>query len=308
MTFAKLLTTMKRILILLLIICNFQAFTQPKISFSFDDGSVSDRPGYALEEWNQMLLDKLDQADVKAIFFVAGHNKTSEKGGRLLKSWDARGHKIANHTLTHPFFNSDKVSLEDLQRELLSNDSIIQQYENYTRLFRFPYLKEGNTPEKVIGFRQFLDAHGYSNGYVTIDASDWYIDSRLVKRLKEQPEGDIDDFKQFYLEHLWDRANYYEKLSYDLTGRHIHHTLLLHHNLAAALFIDDLIKMFQQRGWEITTPEKAYEDPIFKKIPKHAGESLIWAIAKDSGNYEDQLRYPAEDGKYEQEKMDERGL
>ena len=31
--------------------------------------------------------------------------------------------------------------------------------------------------------RAFLTDHGYKNGAVTIDASDWYIDDRLRKRL-----------------------------------------------------------------------------------------------------------------------------
>ena len=39
-----------------------------------------------------------------------------------------------------------------------------------------------------------------------------------------------------------------------------------------------------------------------------AGESLIWALAKQSGKYEDLLRYPAEDEEYEKDKMDALGL
>ena len=101
---------------------------------------------------------------------------------------------------------------------------------------------------------------------------------------------------------------FYEKLSFEINGRHINHTLLLHHNLAAALFIDDLIKMFKDKGWEIVSATEAYEDPIYKTEPQFAGESLIYAQAKDSGKSESILRYPAEDSRYEKDKMDELGL
>lgn len=284
------------------------AVGQPKISFTFDDGITADQPGYSFEEWNKMLLDKLDDAEVKAVFFVMGNNKIDEKGKFLLKSWNDRGHQLANHTYSHPFYNSDEISAEEFKAEILKTDSIINKYENYTKLFRFPYLKEGNTKEKVNSIRQFLDEQNYRNGYVTIDASDWYINSRLRKKLIEDSTTNIKEFKEFYLNHLYERAQFYEQLSYELTGRHIHHTLLLHHNLTAALFVDDLIKMFKEKGWEIVSADQAYEDPIFDKVPNYAGESLIYALAKDSGKFEEILRYPAEDSRYEKDKMDKLGL
>jgi len=294
-------------LTLFIIVC-CMASGQPKISFTFDDGITADQPGYSFQEWNNMLLNKLNDAQVKTIFFVTGQNKTDKKGQFLLKSWNDRGHKIANHTYSHPFYNSDQISVEVFKAEILKTDSIIKEYENYMKLFRFPYLKEGNTEEKVNGVRDFLNESGYRNGYVTIDASDWYINSRLRERLAKDSDANLEGFKAFYLDHLYERAQFYEQLSYKLTGRHIHHTLLLHHNLAAALFIDELIDMFEEKGWEIVAADQAYQDPVFKEVPDYAGESLIYALARDSGKFDPILRYPAEDSRYEKEKMDQLGL
>lgn len=120
----------------------------------------------------------------------------------------------------------------------------------------------------------------YKNGYVTIDASDWYIDSRLTTRLKQEQNSDIEGFKNYYLQHLFNRAMYYEKLSFELTGRHIKHTLLLHHNLAAALYLDDLLDMFKSKGWKIISADNAFEDSIYSKTPEHTGESLIWSFSQ----------------------------
>jgi len=46
-----------------------------KISFTFDDGSTSDFGNYKLEMWNQLLLDHLQQHNLKAILFSSGSNK-----------------------------------------------------------------------------------------------------------------------------------------------------------------------------------------------------------------------------------------
>ena len=299
-----------KLTVLLLLVWLIQVNAQPCISFTFDDGITSDMPGYPFEQWNKMILDKLDNAGVKAIFFVKGSNKTDAKGQFLLNSWNERGEKIGNHTFSHPDYNDKDETFEKFRNELLQNDSIINKLSNYIKLFRFPYLKEGNTREKVYQFRAFMKEQGYRNGNVTIDASDWYINGRLLKRLNEKPEADIDGYRKFYLEHLYSRATYYEDLAVQLTGRHIHHTMLLHHNLTSALFLGDLIKMFRDKGWKVTDAEEAYKDEIFKSEPMHlpAGESLIWALAKESGKYDFVLRYPGEDGDYEKERMDKLGL
>lgn len=283
---------------------------QPSISFTFDDGITTNMPGYQFEIWNKMILDHLDDAGVKAIFFVKGSNKTEAKGQFLLNSWNDRGQKIANHTFSHPDYSDKDETFEKFRNELLRNDSIINKLSNYIKLFRFPYLKEGDTREKVDQFRTFMKEQGYRNGSVTIDASDWYINGRLLERLKENPKADIEGYRAFYLEHLYNRAIFYEDLAVQISGRHIHHIMLLHHNLTSALFLGDLIKKFRDKGWKVIDAEDAYKDDIFKSEPKYipAGESLIWALAKETGKYDSILRYPGEDGDYEKDRMDKLGL
>ena len=283
---------------------------KPKISFTFDDGSIKDMPNHGLTDWNQRILDTLEKHKIKAVLFAAGSRLQGEKGRYVLSSWNNAGHKIANHTFTHPYFNSEKTTLESFKSELLKNDKLISNYSNYYKFFRFPYLKEGNNVKKRDSFRKFLKENNYKIGHVTIDASDWYIDSRLVKRLKDRPDPDISRYKQFYIEHIYERALFYDSLAFKLTNRRINHNLLLHHNLASALFLDDLILYFKEKGWQVMDADVAFTDNIYKLEPENipAGESLIWALAKQSGKFENVLRYPAEDSRYEKERMDELGL
>ena len=286
--------------------------TKPAVSFTFDDGITSDIVEFKFEEWNEMILSHLENENLKAVFFVTGQNKMDKKGQFLLKSWNDKGHKIANHSYTHPNFNSPENNSYLFENELKKTDSIISKFDHSIQLFRFPYLKEGQNKMKVDSIRKILSENKYSNGYVTIDASDWYVNQRLISRIKEVgfEKTEIEKFKDFYLQHIIDRANYYEKLSYEINERNINHTLLLHHNLASALFLGELIEKFKKEGWEVVNADLAYKDKIFKRIPdpNFAGESLIYSMAKQSGKYEKSLRYPAEDSRYEKDKMDKLGL
>jgi peptidoglycan-N-acetylglucosamine deacetylase len=158
--------------------------------------------------------------------------------------------------------------------------------------------------------RSFLKQQGFKQGWVTIDASDWYINSRLIQRLTENPKADIKGFSDYYVNHIFDRALYYNKLSNEINHRQIKHTVLLHFNLTSALFLTDLIEKFKREGWQIENYSKAIEDPIYKELPTAmpSEQSLIWLLAKQTGLYNDILRYPGEDGDYEKEKMDKLGL
>ena len=285
---------------------------KPMVSFTFDDGITRNIVGYQFEDWNNRILSTLKKEGLTSVFFVTGSNKLDKKGNYLLDSWSKEGHLIANHTYTHPNYNNEKISVHDFEKELLETDKIISAYDTYTKLFRFPYLKEGNTEEKITGFRAVLNKHGYKNGHVTIDASDWYINSELIKSIKREGKENskIDKYKAYYLQHILERANFYEDLSFQLTNRHIHHTLLLHHNLTSALFLSDLIHRFKEEGWDVVNANQAFQDEFFNTVPttNPAGESLVWSLAKETGKYESILRYPAEDSRYEIPKMEKIGL
>ena len=282
----------------------------PQIAFTFDDGSTQNMPLYPLKKWNEKLLNTLEKHNTKAFFFPAGKFLKGKKGQFILQSWNDAGHFIGNHTFNHPNFNSEKVSLDQFKYELMKNDSFVNRFGNFRPYFRFPYLKEGNTVEKRDGFRAFLKEKNYHLGHVTIDASDWYINQRLVKRLRQEPRANTDAYRDFYVEHLFERACFYDTLAYHVTQKRIKHNILLHHNFTSALFLDDLIKHFKENGWQIIDADEAYKDPIYQSLPKTlpAGESLIWGMAKETQKLDSLLRYPAEDSRYEKERMDELGL
>jgi peptidoglycan-N-acetylglucosamine deacetylase len=200
------------------------------------------------------------------------------------------------------------VSLAAFEQELLTCENALRDFPGFTQRFRYPYLKEGNTVPKRDGFRAFLDAHGYQSGAVSIDASDWYYNQRLESRLKDLPHADLRPYRDAYLRHLYDRAQYYDDLSRQVLARSVAHVLLLHHNLINALFLHDVVEQFRAKGWKLIDAEIAFADPVYGLRPKTlpAGESILWALAKEKSIAG--LRFPGEDDVYEKPILDRLGL
>jgi len=287
----------------------------PEIAFTFDDPTTEGDANLTWREINQRMLASLSSNNLKSVLFVCGKRVDSESGRQLIAAWDGAGHLIGNHSYSHLYFNvsSDtdpdgfkKVTLAEFEADCLKNEPLIRDYRHFTRLFRYPFFKEGDTVEKRDGMRAFLQQHGYRVGRATIDASDWAIAARLQKRVKAQPHADLTGYRDFFLQHIWERAQFYHSLALRVVGRPVRHTVLLHHSALNTLFLDDLITMFRKKGWKPVDAEYAYKDEVYDRQPKilPAGESLIWALAKESGKFEKELRYPGEDDVYENPRMD----
>lgn len=258
-------------------------------------------------EAEERLLQHLGR--IRAFLFAIGQSVGNPHGSTILKRWSAAGHRIGNHTYSHqPLFG--RISPNEFEADVLRNEDVLRDYSGFRKWFRFPSLNEGQTREIRDRFRSFLAQHGYRNGSVTIDASDWYYDQRLNSRLKAQRDFDVTLYRQPYLDHIWDRAQYYDQLSHEVLGRSVPHTLLIHYNLLNSLFLGDLVAMFRSKGWGVIDAEEAFSDKVFTRQPDTApaGQSLIWALAKETGKFEGQLRYPGEDDVYEKPLLDRLGL
>jgi peptidoglycan/xylan/chitin deacetylase (PgdA/CDA1 family) len=275
-----------------------------------DDPQHQETPLLPPRERDLKIRAALDAAKVQAALFVTGKRVDDRPGSKLLKAWNDAGHLLGNHTYSHRNLNSDDITAEWFTADIAKGEAVVAGRSRFRKLFRYPYLKEGETIAKRDAVRAFLDERGYRVGHVTVDASDWYIDQRLRERLAADPRAPIDGYRDFYLAHVDDRFAYYDGLAAEILGVSPPHTLLVHHSLLNALFLGDLIAHLRGRGVAVIDAEEAFADPLFTRRPATlpAGESLIWAIAKETGRYDDRLRYPGEDAPYEAPAMDARGL
>lgn len=283
---------------------------RPQVAITMDDFNWNKSLHLDPDQRNHAILSALSSHKLKAALFVAGKYADNEKGQSLLRKWNDAGHIIANHSYSHSYLHSNKVTSAGFTADILKGEAVISRLPRFQKTFRFPYLKEGDTVEKRDTVRSFLKQNGYRNGHVTIDASDWAVDDRLSARRKKEPAADVTPYRDFYLEHMWERSTYYDDLAHKVLNGPVKHTVLIHYNLLNALFLKDLLDMYVRKGWELIDADEAFRDPVFKTNPNilPAGESLIWALAKETGKFENVLRYPGEDSKYENPRMDQLGL
>jgi hypothetical protein len=232
------------------------------------------------------------------------------EGQKLLSDWDKEGHLLCNHSYSHFNFNRSEMTYERFASDFARNKPILQPFFHRTNLFRYPELNEGDTAEKRDGFRALLKNQGYRNGCVTIDTSDWYVDQRMRERLTTDSSAPRGPYRDYLISHLLDRANFYRQLALDTLGHEIPHTILVHYRPIEALFLADVMLAFEKAGWEWINADTAFNDPVFLREPQTlpAGESIVWALADESGQFKSRLRYPGEDDIYEKPKMDALGL
>src|SRR5215213_587322 len=281
-----------------------------QFSITMDDFHWQNPVKLSALERNQSILNAFQSHSIKAALFVVGGNIEAPEGKQLLSAWDKAGHMLGNHTYSHRNYNASATVVAEYQEDILRAEALLKDFPRFRKYFRFPLLKEGDTLAKRDAMRTFLSQHGYRNGHVTIDNSDWAIDNRLTARLKKDPAADVKPYRDFYREHMWARAEYYDSLAQRVLGRPVKHTVLVHFNLLNGLFLNDLIAMFKSKGWEPVDAEEAFADPLFSASPKivPAGESIVWSLAKEKGTIAKSLRYPAEDGEYENARMNKLGL
>ena len=255
-----------------------------EIAISFDDSPRHASGYFDGQTRAKTLIAALAESNVEQVAFFSVSERLNEEGTARLNLYANAGHIIANHTDSHPNFN--QLSLEDFSDNFLQAHERLKDFKNFKPWFRFPYLREGNTPEKRDGFRELLAQHGYINAYITANNYDWYIESLFQNALKSDVTIDMERLRKFYVQQLMESINYYDQMAIKYLGRFPKHVLLLHEMDISALFISDLVKELRQQGWKIIPISEAYTDEIahyqtpniFKFNPGRIGE-----IAKDKG-------------------------
>ena len=278
---------------------------KPQLALTIDDPALNLGATLRWPEANTRLLKAIAARNIKAALFVCGMRVDEPDGAKLLSAWDQAGHLIGNHSYSHLVY-LQRTGYAEFATDFLKNEQVIAPYRNRTSLFRYPFLKEGDTADKRDRFRALLKERGYRVGHVTIDASDWYVNQRLLRRWEHEPKASINPYRDYLISHLLDRATFYRQLALDLLSRDTRHTLLLHYNVLNAMVLPDVMTAFESAGWQWIDASLAFEDEVFRRQPQTlpAGESLVWALAKETGRFDSRLRYPGEDGDYEMPKMD----
>ncbi|MEL6875112.1 MAG: polysaccharide deacetylase family protein [Pseudomonadota bacterium] len=239
-----------------------------RIAFSFDD--VPRDPGAFLRDGERpgLLLEALRHGGIEqAAFFVnPGRITDSDDDAETVLRYAAAGHVLANHTAHH-----SKLSAVSAQKFLTDIDEAqvwLDGKPNLRSWFRFPFLDEGGTSKaKRDAVRTGLEKRGLINAYVTVDASDWYLEDLALAAAKQGKIMDWNALRDLFVESYVQSANFSDDLARRTLGRAPVQMILLHETDLAAMFVDDLAIALKQDGWTIVTADEAYADPMVSMIP-----------------------------------------
>ena len=261
--------------------------TQTKrIAITFDDAPRSAGALYTSDERALRLIAAMAEAGVKqAAFFINPRSLGRRpEGERHITAYVAAGHVIANHTHSHPRLRDTETA-----EYIASIDAAgrwLDRREGYRPWFRFPYLDEGaDDKPKRDAIRAALAQRGLRNGYVTVDASDWFYDGALTRAMRDGAEVDLDALAELFIESHVEAARVYDNLARASLGRSPAHVLLLHETDLVALTLTDLIAALRADGWTIITADEAYADPIGGAMPDvpFSQGTLVEMIAWEHG-------------------------
>jgi len=236
------------------------------IVITIDDLPLGNGQLFTVEERAQRFIEACKQENYQLVFFAVGeHYLRNNSANKIFQMLVDNDHFIANHSMTHPLLS--KISLEDFQKEVTTTEALFEKYGLYRKWFRYPGLDQGNitrsggSTEKRKTAYWILRKLGYTEAYVTIHTLDWYINKRLTEALKNGLQIDYVKLRTLYLSLINEWTDYFSAHYNRLfPNEPLVHSLLLHDNDLNALYLKDIIALFRYKGWNIVSPEKAFNN------------------------------------------------
>ncbi|MEM1122356.1 MAG: polysaccharide deacetylase family protein [Bacteroidota bacterium] len=257
--------------------------------------TIDDLPGINLDDLAEVtdkLLTTLKKYQVPAIGFVNEgklyrKRKLDKAKLALLEDWLEAGMELGNHTYSHPDYN--QLTFEEFSTDLRKGEkhtkALQAKYGQQMMYFRHPYLHKGNTAEKKVQLEQFLNEQGYIEAPVTIDNTEWIFAKAYHVSLRAKDSLQMRKIGASYVEYMKEMTAFYESNAQTLFGRPIAHTLLIHANALNGDYLDELLAMYQQRGYQFIDLKTALEDEAYRSKDEFVGKAGItwlhrWAITQ----------------------------
>jgi peptidoglycan-N-acetylglucosamine deacetylase len=181
----------------------------------------------------------------------------------ILKDWRDAGFFLGNHTWSHMNLNS--MSLIDWEADLVKNEPVLEKYAADTdwRWLRFPFLAEGDTPEKRAEARKFLSDHGYRIAAVTMSFGDYMWNEPYARCVAKNDTAAITQLETSYLQAASDDADLRRAMAKALFGHDIPYVLLMHVGAFDARMLPRLLKLYRDKGFTFVTLKDAENDPFY---------------------------------------------
>jgi len=215
----------------------------------------------------QDVIRALKEGGVPATYgFVNGKRFEDEPAGvqGVLEAWRAAGNPLGNHTWSHMDLN--KNTLEAWESDLLKDEPVLAKYSrpgDDWHWLRFPFLSEGDTPEKRAGARAFLKEHGYRIAAVTMSFGDYAWNEPYARCVAKGDTAAVAALEKSYLAAAADDIQYRRTLARAALGHEIPYVLLMHLGGIDAQLLPRLLQVYRQAGFRFVSLQQAESDPFY---------------------------------------------
>ena len=239
----------------------------PQMALTFDDlpahGPLP--PGITRVEVAKTTIAALHAAKVPPVYGLVNSVALASEpeSAPVLKLWREADYPLGNHTWSH--MNLGEHSVDDFQAEIVRNEPVLAELAGGTdwHWFRYPYLSEGDTPEKRSAIRTFLAGRGYKLAPATLMFGDWLYSEPYARCVARNDRKAIAEMEKDYLAAAAEGITYYRAMAKALYGRDIAYVLLMHIGAFQAKTLPKLLALYRSKGFQFVSLEEAERDPYY---------------------------------------------
>ena len=252
-------------LLILLALCT--AAPAQQIAFTWDDLPAHSAlpPGETRVDIGHKLIAAMKAAHMPPVYgFVNGVAIEREPASApMLKDWRDAGFFLGNHTWSH--MNLKSNSPADWEADLLKDEPTLEKSAGNSdwHWLRYPFLAEGDTPDKRAETRKFLAAHGYRIAAVTMSFGDYMWNEPYARCVAKNDTAAIAQLESSYLDAASHDADFRRAMAKALLGHDVPYVLLMHVGAFDARMLPRLLDLYRSKGFTFITLKEAENDPFY---------------------------------------------
>jgi peptidoglycan/xylan/chitin deacetylase (PgdA/CDA1 family) len=238
------------------------------VAITFDDLPLNGElpPGVTRTRVVEEVLTILHRRGVPQVYgFVnAAKLEGNPDAADALARWVAGGQAVGNHTYAH--LDLHQTDVETFIADVRRDEPALELLDpgGHWRWFRYPYLREGDSPAKRAAVRARLQERGYRVAQVTLDYEDYQWNFAHARCVANGDAESIAALRQMYLRLASAYLDAGRAAARQLFGRDIQHVLLLHLGSFSGVILPDLLDLLKQKGFTLVTLAQAQADTAYQ--------------------------------------------
>jgi peptidoglycan/xylan/chitin deacetylase (PgdA/CDA1 family) len=262
-----------------------ESLTPLELAITVDDlpGYGASHPGMNRFEIVRKTIAALKSADDAAIYGFSNGSRLDRDPNAMgaLRTWVNAGYFLGNHTYSHA--DLGQVSVENFIADIEKMEPILAFLSSavaWPKMFRYPFLSEGDTLEKRNAVRNYVRRKGYDIAQVTVNYEDWAWIDAYTRCAARHDEQEMSWLRAQVVTAARRELRHAQTLARRLIGRDIKHILVLHLGAFNAVSLPDVLKAFKADGVQFISLQSALGDEIYGLNPNVPMSTTLTFLAQ----------------------------